>query len=203
MRKKTEERRQAILDAAEQIFQQVGFERASMAQICSEVGFSKATLYSYFTSKEELFFEVMMGAANNQFDATVALLDLPADNARSALCSYGERFLSFLYSPRVQAIRRLIATEGPRSELGRKCYERGPARGEAKLAEFLQRLIDRGELKAGQPHLMGLQLRSLLEAEWFDRFMFGEKDELSDAEIRRSVAMAVDVFIAAYGNKGA
>ena len=199
MRKKTEERRQAILDAAEQIFQQVGFDRASMAQICSEVGFSKATLYSYFSSKEELFFEVMMSAANSQFDATVALLDLPADDARKALCAYGERFLGFLYSPRVQAIRRLIATEGPRSELGRKCYERGPAQGEAKLAEFLQRLIDRGELKAADAKLMGLQLRSLLEAEWYDRFMFGEKEHLSDSEIHLSVARAVEVFIAAYG----
>lgn len=59
MRTKSDEKRQAILDVAAEVFREAGFERASMSEICTRVGGSKATLYNYFPSKEELFFEVM------------------------------------------------------------------------------------------------------------------------------------------------
>jgi hypothetical protein len=51
MRTKSDERRQAILDVATQIFKDIGYERASMAAIAARVGGSKATLYSYFPRK--------------------------------------------------------------------------------------------------------------------------------------------------------
>ncbi len=57
MRKKTETRRSTILGHALDIFRKEGFERASMSQIAAQVGGSKATLYNYFSSKEELLLE--------------------------------------------------------------------------------------------------------------------------------------------------
>ncbi len=62
MRVKTEERRQAIIEKAREVFQEEGFDRASMSEIAARVGGSKATLYSYFKSKEELFVAVMKGS---------------------------------------------------------------------------------------------------------------------------------------------
>ena len=59
MRTKSEERRVLILEIAAQVFQETGYEKASMAEISSRVGGSKATLYNYFPSKEELFLAVM------------------------------------------------------------------------------------------------------------------------------------------------
>ena len=56
MRVKTEAKRQHIVDVAAQAFRELGFEGASMAEICARVGGSKATLYNYFASKEELLF---------------------------------------------------------------------------------------------------------------------------------------------------
>ena len=57
MRTKSETRRAAILAAAGQAFHEQGFEGVSMAQIALNLGCSKATLYSYFESKEVLFYE--------------------------------------------------------------------------------------------------------------------------------------------------
>ena len=48
-------RREAILDAAEAVFLEVGFSAASMSMIAARVGGSKGTLYNYFKSKDELF----------------------------------------------------------------------------------------------------------------------------------------------------
>lgn len=53
-------RRNDIINAAEIIFTAKGFEYATMDDIAKEAGFTKKTLYSYFNSKEELYYEIML-----------------------------------------------------------------------------------------------------------------------------------------------
>ena len=48
-------RRQAVLEAAETYFQEVGFETFSMAQLGKRSGVAKGTLYLYFDTREALF----------------------------------------------------------------------------------------------------------------------------------------------------
>jgi len=58
-RARTEEqkalRRQAVLEAAEAYFHEVGYEAFSMAQLARRAGVVKGTLYLYFKTREELF----------------------------------------------------------------------------------------------------------------------------------------------------
>jgi TetR/AcrR family transcriptional regulator, cholesterol catabolism regulator len=53
-----DERRQQIVDTAAKLFDSDGFERTSMDKIASEVGIAKPTLYHYFTSKNEILFDI-------------------------------------------------------------------------------------------------------------------------------------------------
>ena len=48
-------RRQAVLEAAEAYFLEVGYEAFSMAQLAKKAGLVKGTLYLYFKTREELF----------------------------------------------------------------------------------------------------------------------------------------------------
>ena len=48
-------RRQAVLDAAETYFLEVGYEAFSMTQLAKKAGVVKGTLYLYFKTREELF----------------------------------------------------------------------------------------------------------------------------------------------------
>ena len=48
-------RRQAVLQAAEAYFADVGYEAFSMAQLAKRAGLVKGTLYLYFQTREELF----------------------------------------------------------------------------------------------------------------------------------------------------
>jgi len=48
-------RRQAVLEAAETYFLDVGYEAFSMSQLAKKAGLVKGTLYLYFKSREELF----------------------------------------------------------------------------------------------------------------------------------------------------
>ena len=55
MGKHTDPKRQAILDSAFTQFSRYGFRRTSMADIAKETGISRASLYSHFENKEEIF----------------------------------------------------------------------------------------------------------------------------------------------------
>ena len=150
MRVKTEEKRQAILAAAFEVFSEVGFEQASMSEIAARAGGSKATLYSYFPSKEEMFTEVMMAAAHEAM-AGLELLkaSLPI---REVLTRFGKNHLTVMLKPELLAVRRLSIHEGGRSNVGALFYERGPRQGWRMVADFLQQSIDAGQLLvAGTP----------------------------------------------------
>lgn len=48
--------RQAILDAARELFVADGFERVSMRRIAERIEYSPAAIYSYFPSKDDIYF---------------------------------------------------------------------------------------------------------------------------------------------------
>lgn len=54
-----QERRKQILDAAEKVFTQRGFNKARMDDIVAESGLSKGALYWYYKSKDEIILALM------------------------------------------------------------------------------------------------------------------------------------------------
>lgn len=59
--KRGEERRAAILDAAQRCFRRYGFHSASIASICKEAGISPGHLYHFFPSKEAIVEAIVEG----------------------------------------------------------------------------------------------------------------------------------------------
>jgi AcrR family transcriptional regulator len=53
-------RRNDIIDAAERIFFTKGYDNATMDDVAKEAEFSKRTVYVYFNSKEQIYFEIMI-----------------------------------------------------------------------------------------------------------------------------------------------
>ena len=52
--KTSEERKNEILDVAEQLFAEKGFDNASTNDIINKIGIARGTLYHHFSSKEEI-----------------------------------------------------------------------------------------------------------------------------------------------------
>lgn len=69
-----EERRLAILEAALALFQEGGYEHASMAAVARRAGVAKGTVYLYFKTKEELFLALQQTQYADWFDAMDGLL---------------------------------------------------------------------------------------------------------------------------------
>ena len=53
-------REEAIISAAEKLFFGRGFERTSMDDVALEAGFTKRTVYQYFSSKQDLSYAVIL-----------------------------------------------------------------------------------------------------------------------------------------------
>ncbi|UCD37226.1 MAG: TetR/AcrR family transcriptional regulator [Fidelibacterota bacterium] len=63
--KERESRRKAILAAAEKRFAREGFHVTTLEQVAADIDISKATIYLYFTNKEELLFSILEGKFEN------------------------------------------------------------------------------------------------------------------------------------------
>jgi AcrR family transcriptional regulator len=74
------EREQQILEAAEEVFAERGFQATSMDEISLRVGVSKPMLYEYFTSKEGLLLACVARIRADLHEATLTALEeaLPA-----------------------------------------------------------------------------------------------------------------------------
>jgi AcrR family transcriptional regulator len=57
--KRGERTRRRLLDAAEQVFGEHGYEAASIVKITEAAGVSQGTFYLYFTSKQQIFDELV------------------------------------------------------------------------------------------------------------------------------------------------
>ncbi|PZU69327.1 TetR/AcrR family transcriptional regulator [Sphingobium sp.] len=200
MRVKTDARREAILAAATELFRDVGYERASMALLSTRFGGSKATLYNYFRSKEELFACVMMEAVEEQGVAVIAMLDPSDKDVRAVLHRFGFAYLKLVTAPETLALTRTGIAEGANSELGARLYEGGPQRAWDEIARFIERLQERGAIGPGDPLVIAGHLKGLLETGCVEPLLWGAK---AQQDFSAAVEGGVDVFLRAYGVDGA
>ncbi|MEM5446735.1 MULTISPECIES: TetR/AcrR family transcriptional regulator [Paraburkholderia] len=197
MRKKTEEKRQSIIEAALAVFRDVGFEQASMTQIAARSGASKATLYSYFESKEALFAETMTSRAGREIRHAFSQLTLEMPLGES-LVAFGVHFLTAVLQPSFLATRRLCYQEVDRSNVGRALYESGPKRGLMHVRDFLASAIEAGTIRPCDPGVAARHLLALLEAELVEIATLGYEVKASRAKLLEVVNRAIDVFLAGY-----
>lgn len=200
MKSKSEKRRQAMLDAASAAFQAAGFERTSMEEIAARAQCSKVTLYGYFESKEQLFYESVVAAVDREFMALVGMLQNPEAPVEEVLLGFGERFVALIANPKVRALRGLIlaATAPGAVALGLRCYKAGLEPAQKLCASYLAQVHAQGQLRIPDPELAGLQLRALLEAEWLDGLFYGITGRPTRRRIRESAQRAVRAFLAIY-----
>lgn len=78
------ERKKQIINAAEEVFTQKGFDQARMDDIAEETGLSKGTLYLYFKSKEDLITAILDRMFQYEFRQFEAL-NLTEMNAADAI----------------------------------------------------------------------------------------------------------------------
>jgi AcrR family transcriptional regulator len=196
--KKSDTKRQAILETAYGLFCAQGFAKTSMTEITHRVGGSKATIYNHFASKEELFVECMMAAADNYMSGTLKHLDV-SGNPESALSEFGASVLEFICSAEQLEVRRLMIAEAARSGTGKLFFKKLRSL-RARVAGFLSDCMSIGVLRPDDPYLAADHLGALLEAELVEPLLLKVREDAPDkGEISRAATRAVNAFLRAYG----
>jgi AcrR family transcriptional regulator len=195
---RTDEKRRKIIDVASQLFQELGYERTSMTLISQKLGGSKATLYGYFKSKEELLQSVLVYDVTTEADRLMNEF-LSGTNLREGLITLGQAYMHRRLSPGPIANVRIVATQPEDSTIGKEFYENvlGPAW--ERLANRFQILMEAGILIRADSWIAAMQWKGMCEWDMFERRLLGAIKEADPDEIRRAAIAAADSFLKIYG----
>jgi AcrR family transcriptional regulator len=202
----TQARRDAIVAAAAEVFQEIGYERASMDEVARRAGGSKATLYKYFSSKEELFETVVRNYSARFITEAANGLKHPGNQHLSLeqkLTRFGEDMLRAVTSDnQALQIYRVVLGEAGHSDIGQLFLESGIRQSMEALAQEMSAAMERGELATADPMLRAIQFSTLIKAETEVMFFLREMPECSQEKVSEMVVNGVQLFLNGAAQKG-
>jgi AcrR family transcriptional regulator len=187
-----------VLEGARKVFMEQGYEGASVDEIARAAGTSKATLYSYFPDKRQLFEAVVRTQCSRQGEV-ICSAAASGEPVEATLHRLATSFAAFVFSPGAQEMFRVcIAESGRFPDIGTSFYAAGPARAHARLIEFFQAAAASGELAIDDPSIAADQFTALCKAGLFLRALLGAPQP-TEADVTRIAEEAVQTFLARYG----
>jgi AcrR family transcriptional regulator len=159
-----QQHRQAILSTALRLFAEKGFLSVSMQEIAAAAEFATGTLYNFFSSKEDLFFELLAATTEESLGTVLSALDGPGDERRRlslfihlhtrVIREHGAAFRLYLRESRGRCL------PGPRVEAHKKEIDR---RITERLSDVIAAGIDKGLFHSIDPVIAARCLFASLE----------------------------------------
>jgi TetR/AcrR family transcriptional repressor of mexJK operon len=195
-------KRDAIIVAGARVFMEQGFESASMDEVARIAGVSKATIYSYFDGKQDLFGAIITGRCQAMIPVieSAALGDQPP---AEALRQIGRQFLDLLMSKGPLALYRVVLAEAGRfPALGRTFYQSGPDKVAAALGDYLARQHAAGALSVPKPRVSAEQFIGMVLGQIHIRLLLGIAETAPAPEERGDIVeLAVRTFLDGVGRR--
>lgn len=183
-------KKQEVLKAAIKLFGEKGFSRTTMDDISGQLGLSKAALYQYFNSKEEILLSITKESEMHLLLSNLSEHHPTAGNLGS-IDEIGYEFLAMYNRPEKINLLRTIICESPYfPELGRLVYKETIEDAFNKVAMYLQKTINNKELntKFAARTFLGMLLSFVI----IDRLINNSEGEFSEEEV---VSGVVDIFL--------
>ncbi len=195
------DKRQAILDAALQVFGRDGFTDGAVDEIAALADVAKPTIYNRFGDKSSLFAEVMAEhsrRANAQVMEVINSIDLRPQDLRAELERLGTALVGCVTHDQSTALMRLQLSERARfPELIDGIRFTNRQRTLDALAGKFAQLAVAGRLRITDPARAARQFMALVSDEALAQSGFGAR-RLSEDEIAAPVREGVDTFLAAF-----
>ena len=189
------EKRLLILKMAEKMFMKQSYSGVSMDALAEAVPVSKRTLYNHFKDKESLFTAVMLSRCQLLFGKFEKTLK-DRKTVEQTLHTIGHQYLSVVMEQDALNIYRIAITETVKfPALGQLFYELGPKRSKTMLAEYLQRLSDKGELNVPNAELAAGMFLNMLTGRLHMARLLGVKKKATAKEKDELVKYAVHIFL--------
>ena len=191
-------KRQAILEAAKQLFLTLGYASTSMDAVATAAGVSKLTVYSHFTDKETLFTAAISATCTAQLPELI--FELPDGvPLEQVLLNIGCGFQALISSDQSVQLTRLIMTLGTQDpKLSQIFFEAGPLRVLREMEVLLQRVDQRGLLRIEHPDKAAEHFFCLLKGAPNYRLLLGYAPALDAKAAQAHVEEVVTMFMRAY-----
>lgn len=197
--KKLQERQirkqESILQAAVQVFEEEGYERASMDQIAERAKASKRTVYNYFSSKENLLHAVIQDLVAQQNELKQVPYSSDEELAPQ-LARFVDAELYMVNDPsRLSLVRILSSILVRNPELSEEASQ-GSLSQTTNLASWVEAARAEGRLTVADPQLAGQIFYGLVQGTFnFPALFFSLPPE---EEVRRLKAEVIAVFLSRY-----
>jgi AcrR family transcriptional regulator len=164
--------RTRLLEAAEQVFADLGYHEASIVKIAEAAGVAHGTFYLYFSGKQDVFDEVVEDLNRRVRHAMAEAASRGRTRAEAERLGF-EAFFNFTAEhPGLYRVIRQAEFVSPRAL--RLHYQRiagGYARG-------LEAAMERGEIAAGDPEVLAWALMGAGELIGLRWILWGDTDEM-------------------------
>jgi len=158
-----QERRKQILDAAEKVFIQRGFNKARMDDIVAESRLSKGALYWYYKSKDEIILALMDRFFSGEMQAEEELISIEG-NARQQLEVFFEAaFKDVRRFEERMSLGYEFFSLAARTEEVRDAIRGYYRRYQATISQIIQQGIDSGEFISIDPDDAATAVISIVE----------------------------------------
>ena len=190
---------QTIVDAACELFVELGFQATTMDKVAQRAKISKLSIYRHFENKEALF-SAAIAAHCHQF-APQSIVEGIDGSAADQLMAVGTFLLRTLLSPEVRSVEAMIMVDKTKQKsLSKLHYEAGPAYVTAQIEALLRQLHAEAMLNVPDPLESARLFAALIKGS--DLLMIARFDEAKakdDNEVESYCRSAVAMFIAAHG----
>lgn len=190
-----------ILATAAELFLQEGFDRASIASIAKLAGASKETLYSRFSTKEELF-EVVISRKTDILLQQFSRVLVQKNPVEKVLKQYGTNLLDFMLLPEMQRLNRTLISAAPQfPELAGKFWRLCPEKEQEQLAKYLQSQVEARTLVLSDTTKAAELFFSLCLGQFLSHAYMLVRKPPSARERKMHIQTVVDMFLAAYASR--
>lgn len=177
--RRKEARPAEIIAAALKLFSERGFAATRLEDVAEAAGVSKATIYLYFESKEDLFKAIIREIATPRLDAIEALVEGFDGRAVDLVRGLAERARAIAGSPDVRAVIKLVVSEaGNFPDVAAFYRDEMVLRGLRNIARIIERGIASGEFRRCDPVATGQSIILPIIMNALAREVFGETPEL-------------------------
>jgi len=193
LRPEYEKKRNEILATALLLFAEKGYEGTTMDEIAGRIGFTKAALYQYFDSKEELFSSVLRESHLNT-SAKRIRYNKDDGNLEATIKNIGKSYLEMGNQLERISILRSVIRDSPKfPEIGTLYYEQGISRVCTDVAEYLKKFKQDKIIKNVNLKLAALvYIGSLLSYNILFKTIKGIEKEFSEEEMLK---LATEIFL--------
>lgn len=191
--RRPEARAEELVEAAIEVFGELGFRTATLEQVARRAGVSKGTVYLYFTSKEDLFRAMVERKVVPLIEAGEASVREHAGSAAELLDQMLRRFWEALSRPDMLRLTRIIKAELTHfPELQRLYFEQVVQRHRRLLRVVAERGVADGEFRPEAARLVPIMVPALVVQLTQYRFLFGDLDDsLPSIDAERDLVLSL------------